>query len=168
MKIIQKGTTLLLLLTLAACSTNAVTIDKISDQVATQGARNYLNSTINNHDVWFAHVDVLQQGLISGNDKALEVLAKLRTVSDAGASTTIDFMVARAIPDNPRIVSKSVECGFRLDAICNIPFIEEEQAVVDKYISETRAALKRRESDGDMLAGKCFDILESRTTRTAE
>lgn len=159
----QATVSLLLFLLLGACATHAVTVEHISAQIHEQGARNYLNDTINNHELWFTHIETLQQGLNKGDEEALKAMGHLRSVSDAGASETLDFMIARAIPHNARIVSASVKQGFKLEAICNIPFIEEEPAVVYEYLRKAKAALKRQESLGDHLAGECFNLLHSRT-----
>lgn len=168
MKHIKRAYISFLSVILCACASSSITVEQISAQVEGQGAKSYLAETFDNHEKWFVHTKVLQQGLNNGDDAALSVVSKLKSVSDAGASLSLDFMVARAIPKNTSIVSSAVEKGFELSGICNVPYIEEEPAVVDEYIRSTKAALKKELEIGDVMAGKCLEILESRITKASK
>lgn len=153
---------------LCSCATSSITVEQISAQVERQGAKSYLMETFDNHEQWFAHTKALQQGLDNGDDAALNVVSKIKAVSDAGASVSLNFMVARAIPKNSNIVSSSVKSGFELSGICNVPYIEEEQEVVDEYIKNAQASLKKEMELGDVMAGECLEILESRITSASK
>lgn len=156
---------LFVLSSISACAANPVTVEKISAQVSEQGAKHYLNETMANRELWFKHIQVLQDGLNAADEKALKTLSDLRVAGDAGAGETLNFMIARAIPHNPELVASAVGAGFKLEGICNVPFIEEDDSVVKDYINNTRFSLKQRYEEGDALAGECLKILNTRLAK---
>lgn len=81
-------------------------------------------------------------GIESGDPGWLKVAAALRPYSDAGASLSLDYAVALALPKAPVQVLALVGRGFDIDDICTSPFIEPEPGVAEAYERAALAALE--------------------------
>ena len=64
--------------------------------------------------------------IATGDSQWLEVARLLKPASDAAASLSLRFSVARALPAAPREVLGLVGRGFTLRDLCTSPFIEPE------------------------------------------
>ena len=80
-------------------------------------------------------------GIESGDPSWLKVAAALRPFSDAGASLSLNYAVALALPKAPDRVLALVGHGFDLEDICTSPFIEPDLGVAETYEREALAAL---------------------------
>lgn len=94
-------------------------------------------------DLWdhprqFDHV---MSGIESGDPSWLKVAAALKPFSDAGASLSLTYAVAHALPKAPDKVLALTRQGFKVDDICTSPFIEPEPGVAEAYERETLKAL---------------------------
>lgn len=85
--------------------------------------------------------DQVMSGIESGDPSWLKVAAALRPYSDAGASLSLAYAVARALPKAPENVLALTQQGFKIDDICTSPFIEPEPGVAEAYERETLKAL---------------------------
>jgi hypothetical protein len=77
----------------------------------------------------------------TGDVQWLEVARRLRSVSDAAASLSLNFSVARALPTAPVRVLQLVGHGFLISDICTSPFIEPEPGVAERYEARALKAL---------------------------
>lgn len=94
-------------------------------------------------DLWeqeaaFGHV---LSGIESGNATWLQVAAKLLPFSDAGASLSLHYAVAIALPKAPNRVLALVGHGFDVEYICTSPFIEPDPGIAETYERKTLVAL---------------------------
>lgn len=133
-----------LLLVLAIASAAAVAADRPSAQavlnrVANEGGRKVLWD-LWQHEREFGQVTA---GIESGDPAWLEVAAALKPFSDAGASLSINYAVARALPKTPERVLPLTTQGFKVEDICISPFIEPDPGVAEAYERRTLAALSR-------------------------
>ncbi|WP_099490414.1 hypothetical protein [Stenotrophomonas maltophilia] len=132
------------LLVLALASQAAVAADRPSAQavlnrVANEGERKVLWD-LWRHERKFGQVT---SGIESGDPAWLEVAAALKPFSDAGASLSINYAVARALPKAPERVLALTTQRFKLEDICTSPFIEPDPGVAEAYERRTLAALSR-------------------------
>jgi len=132
------------LLVLALASQAAVAADRPSAQavlnrVANEGGRKVLWD-LWQHEREFGQVTA---GIESGDPAWLEVAAALKPFSDAGASLSINYAVARALPKAPERVLALTTQRFKLEDICTSPFIEPDPGVAEAYERRTLAALSR-------------------------
>ncbi|HDS1136995.1 TPA: hypothetical protein QDZ75_004578 [Stenotrophomonas maltophilia] len=132
------------LLALALASPAAVAADGPSAQavlnrIANEGGRKVL------WDLWEHQRDFEQvtSGIESGDPSWLKVAAALKPYSDAGASLSINYAVARALPKAPERVLALTTHGFKVEDICTSPFIEPDPGVAEAYERRTLAALSR-------------------------
>ncbi|MDZ7476491.1 hypothetical protein U5F73_16085 [Stenotrophomonas pavanii] len=133
-----------LLLVLAIASPTAVAADLPSAQavlnrVANEGGRKVLWD-LWQHEREFGQVTA---GIESGDPAWLEIAATLKPFSDAGASLSINYAVARALPKAPERVLALIARGFKVEDICTSPFIEPDPGVAEAYERRTLAALSR-------------------------
>lgn len=133
-----------LLLVLALASPAAVAADSPSahavlNRIANEGGRKVL------WDLWQHEREFGQvtSGIESGDRAWLEVAAALKPFSDAGASLSINYAVARALPKTPERVLALTTQGFKVEDICTSPFIEPDPGVAEAYERRTLAALSR-------------------------
>lgn len=78
----------------------------------------------------------------TGDSGWLAIAQQLRPFSDAGISTSLNYAVARALPNAPkRVLGLVEENGFSLEDVCDSPFIEPEPGVAEEYEARTLEAL---------------------------
>jgi len=77
----------------------------------------------------------------TGEAMWLEVARRLKPVSDAAASLSLNYSVARALPAAPARVLGLVGHGFTVHGICTSPFIESEPDVAERYEARALQAL---------------------------
>ena len=87
----------------------------------------------------------------AGDPTWLEVARRLRPASDAAASLSLNYSVARALPAAPGRVLGLVGHGFTIQDICTSPFIEPEPGVAESY--EARALRALSTLRGTQLSG---------------
>jgi hypothetical protein len=92
--------------------------------------------------------EALFAGIETGDPKWLEVARRLRAVSDAGATLSLNYAVARALPNAPARVLALIDHGFSIDDVCTSPFLEPEPGVAEDYARRATAALKRVQAPG--------------------
>lgn len=120
----------------------------LSSQIDAEGARPVLNRLWKDD----AAFDALCEAIATADPAWLEMARRLRTVSDAGASLSLNYSVARALPKAPERVLALIGSGFEIHDICTSPFIEPEPGVAEKYQKEAVAALKK------VSAAALFDV----------
>ena len=137
-----KITAIFLALALASCGTlagagPAPSAKDILSRIATDGGHKVL------WDLW-QHEDEFNHmlsGIESADSSWLQVASALRPFADAGASLSIDYAVARALPKAPDRVLALTRHGFDIESICTSPFIEPAPGVAKAYEQQTLAAL---------------------------
>src|SRR6266849_3067422 len=77
----------------------------------------------------------------SADPNWLEVARRLKSASDAAASLSLNYSVARALPVAPDRVLKLVGQGFTIDDICTSPYIEPQAGVAERYEQRALRAL---------------------------
>src|SRR6266566_2048824 len=93
----------------------------------------------------------------SGDASWLEVARRLKAGSDAAASLSLDYSVARALPRVPEKVLKLINHGFTVDDVCTSPFIEPEPGVAESYQRRASAALRAlRSHDLEAVRDECL------------
>ncbi|WP_372484763.1 hypothetical protein AB9H29_19140 [Stenotrophomonas sepilia] len=109
------------------------------NRIANEGGRKVL------WDLWQHEREFGQvtSGIESGDPAWLEVAAALKPFSDAGASLSINYAVAHALPKAPERVLALIARGFKVEDICTSPFIEPDPGVAEAYERRTLAALSR-------------------------
>jgi len=85
--------------------------------------------------------EALCAAIESADPSWLEVARRLRPVSDAAISESLDYSVARAIPAAPARVLGLVGRGFTIERICTSPFNEPEPGVAEHYEQQALKAL---------------------------
>ncbi len=80
----------------------------------------------------------------------------LRQCTDASASLSIRFLLSRALIDHPKEVLSHVPQHFPLKEICDIPYIEPEQEVINTHVLE---AIKTLEAlpEKDATCAACLE-----------
>jgi len=111
----------------------------ILSEIAKEGGREVL------WDLWgqeeaFGRV---LSGVEAGEPTWLKVATQLRPFADGGASLSLDYAVARALPKAPEAVLAYVGHGLDIEYICTSPFIEPEPGVAEAYEREALAALSK-------------------------
>jgi hypothetical protein len=96
-------------------------------------------------DLWEGDGDFgrVTAGIESGEPSWLKVAVALRPFSDAGASLSLDYAVARALPKAPDRVMALVGHGFAMEDICTSPFIEPDPGIAEAYERQAMAALSK-------------------------
>jgi hypothetical protein len=79
--------------------------------------------------------------IATGDSQWLEVARRLRSASDAAASLSLDYSVARALPVAPARVLELVDRGFLLADVCTSPYIEPEPGIAEAYEARALQAL---------------------------
>jgi len=123
-------------------------------------SRELLGDIVSNQTQWFSILEHIESGVKNGDVVWLNIASKLRSVSDAGGSLSLDFVVSRGLPYEPELVLSGVDLGFRLERLCTIPFIEEEQGVVDDFVGGAKSKLYELASKGEGRAEECVKLLE--------
>ncbi len=95
-------------------------------------------------------------GIESGDPSWLEVATALRPFSDAGASLSLNYAVALALPKAPDRVLALVGHGFELNDICTSPFIEPDPGIAEAY---EREALDALATSKDSNAADCAQLV---------
>jgi len=125
---------------------------EIEAQIRKEGGRTVLKNLAANETVFediLLHID-------SGTDAWLKVATLLKPFSDAGIAESLDYAVARALPNAPVQVLSLVGHGFALEDICTSPFNEPEPGVAEAYQREALRALSSiREPHLKALATEC-------------
>jgi hypothetical protein len=102
--------------------------------------------------------DAMCEAIGTGNPDWLEVARRLKPASDAAASLSLNYCVARALPVAPTRVLGLVGRSFELDDVCTSPFIEPELDVAERYEERALAALATlRDSQIASLAEQCAE-----------
>jgi len=97
----------------------------------------------------------------SGDPSWLEVARRLRSSSDAGASLSLNYAVARALPLVPERALRLINNGFTVDDICTSPFIEPKPGVAERYQRRASAALRGSlPSDLEVVRKECLKRVE--------
>ena len=109
--------------------------DAILQDIDARGARAVLARASTN--------EALFDGIETGHPKWLEVARRLRAVSDASTTLSLNYAVARALPNAPDQVLLLVGRGFTLDDVCTSPYIEPEPGVAENYARRAEVALRR-------------------------
>jgi hypothetical protein len=87
------------------------------------------------------HFEAICGQIATGNAQWLEVARRLRSVSDAAITLSLNYSVARALPVAPVRVLGLVDHGFLIDDICTSPYIEPEPGVAEAYEARALKAL---------------------------
>jgi hypothetical protein len=82
-------------------------------------------------------------GVESADTSWLKVATALRPFADGGASLSLDYAVALALPKAPDRVLALVGHGFDVEYICTSPFIEPDPGVAEAYERQALAALAK-------------------------
>ncbi len=108
-------------------------------EIKTEGAKKVLNRLWQDETPF----DLLCSKIESGAPEWLEIAQLLRPVSDAAASLSLDYSVARALPKRPEGVLGLIGHGFTAKGICTSPFIEPEPGVAEAYEASALGALAK-------------------------
>lgn len=76
-----------------------------------------------------------------GNQKAIQFTPKILAYSDAAMSEAIKLSLARAISRNPEAVMQLVPENLSLTEVCNIPFIEAPDDIINIHINQAISSL---------------------------
>lgn len=105
---------------------------------------------------------ILLRGVARGTGGWLAVAAKLRPVSDAGASEELDLAVAEALPRSPAGVLRLLPAPFAVARICGVPFVEQPVAESQSYRRRALAAVVSvRDHRLRSVRDQCLDALRS-------
>jgi hypothetical protein len=148
---------------MAACSTKEILDTSNPDSFLaylSQGQnKEVLKNIVSNQVQWFAVLESIESGVKNGDAVWLNIAVKLHEVSDAGASLALNYAVSRGLPYEPELVLSGVDLGFRLERLCTIPFIEEEQSVVDGFVTGAKSKLNALALKGGGRAEECVKLL---------
>ena len=123
--------------------------DAILQDIDARGARAVLARASTN--------EALFDGIETGHPKWLEVARQLRAASDASTTLSLNYAVARALPNAPDQVLLLVGRGFTLDDVCTSPYIEPEPGVAESFARRAEAALRRVAAPGlTQLRDQCL------------
>jgi len=148
------GGVLAITLTLAACA-GVSSADALLSEIEATGPKAVLDRLWTN-----AQFDAVCSEIETADPLWFEVARRLKGVSDAAASLSLNYCVARALPVAPARVLELVGHGFGLDDICTSPFIEPEPNVAERYEERAVTALARlRNSELAPLAERCVQAI---------
>jgi hypothetical protein len=93
--------------------------------------------------------DSAMRKVATGDQRWLDVAAKLAEGTDAGASEGLEVSLATALPINPKGVLKLIDTNplFTFDSVCSAPFIEPTDAYLKSYLTKTQKMLKALKDD---------------------
>ena len=111
--------------------------DMLKAEIKTEGAKKVLNRLWQEEKTF----DLLCSKIESGAPEWLEIAQLLRPVSDAAATLSLNYSVARALPKRPERVLGLIGHGFTVKDICTSPFIEPGPGVAEGYEKSTLGAL---------------------------
>lgn len=137
-----------------AASSSEPSAQTVLARIAKEGGRKVL------WDLWEHEEEYgyVFSGIESGDASWLKVASALRPFSDAGATLTLDFAVARALPKAPERVLALIGHGFDFEFICTSPFIEPEPGVAEAYEQKTLLALSKVKSPAlAPIAAQCAE-----------
>ena len=112
------------------------------------------------HRLWAneGQFEVICNRIETGDPSWLEVARRLRPVSDAAASLSLNYSVARALPAAPALVLGLVGRGFSIHDICTSPFIEPDPGVAERYEARALNALESLSGSRiSALAAQCAE-----------
>lgn len=123
----------------AASAAEGPSAQALLERIAREGGHKVL------WDLWEHERDFdrVMSGIESGDPSWLKVAVGLKPFSDAGASLSIKYAVALALPRAPDQVLPLTRQGFNVADICTSPFIEPDPGVAEAYERRTLAALAR-------------------------
>jgi len=122
-------------------------------------SRELLGDIVSNQTQWFSILEHIESGVKNGDAVWLNIAAKLHEVSDAGGSLALNYSVSRGLPYEPELVLSGVDLGFRLERLCTVPFIEEEQSVVDSFLAGATLKLNELVLKGEDKASDCIKLM---------
>jgi hypothetical protein len=127
-------------------------------EIDSQGPRTVLERLSEN--------EALFAGIESGDPRWLEVARRLRGVSDASTSLSLNYSVARALPKAPERVLTLIGRGFTVNDVCTSPFIEPEPRVAEEYAKRAEAALRHvTTSHLTKARDRCLELVHLRPQR---
>jgi hypothetical protein len=137
-------TAILLALALAspvalAANSGSPSAQALLARISKEGGRNVFWD-LWKHDEDFGRV---VSGIESGDPLWLKVATALRPFSDASASLSLDYAVARALPKAPTRVLALIGHGFNIENICTSPFIEPDPGVAETYERQALSTLSK-------------------------
>ena len=153
-------------------SADELTPASIIEDVKKHGARAVIDQFWK-EDRYFTDWFHILANIEKGKNEWLEVAKLLKSGSDAGMSTDLNFAVARALPINPVAVLSLVETEehgigkFGLEDVCTCPFVEEElEDVENKYLKAAESALlgmrvPEKDKKLDVLRWKCLEQIQN-------
>ena len=128
--------------------------DEIRRQIKTEEARVVLTR------LWAtpAVFEEICRRIETGEADWLEVAQGLKPASDAAASLSLNYAVARALPVAPTRVLALINHGFSVQDICTSPFIDPETGVAERYQRKAIEALsKPQPSELENIRKDCVD-----------
>jgi len=140
-----------------------VSAQTLLKRIAKEGGRQVLWQLWKND----ADFERVASGIESGDPSWLKVAVALRAFSDAGASESLNYAVALALPRATNRVLALVGHGFSVADICTSPFIEPDPGVAQAYERQALAALSKVEDPAlKTIAAEC--ALRVRISQAAE
>jgi hypothetical protein len=117
-------------------------VDKLIEQVNSEGAVIVINSLYSDDEVWQLCLD----NIATANHKWIQLAVLLRPHSDAGISNMLDSAIGEAIEISPEKVFQLTQNVFKLNQICGSPDIdnnkystyEKAEATVERRIESVK------------------------------
>lgn len=138
--------------------------DNLLLQLEQDGATSTLHAYASNQQQWAWLLNKIKMGLKEGDATWLSIANELRRVSDAGASTSLDFTVARVLPYQPEMIMNEAT-GFSPETLCRVPFIEVDQETALQYLNKTISALQPLAASNNVNAQLCLDLLQQSSNK---
>src|SRR5258708_1019013 len=112
--------------------------ESILRQIEAEGPRIVLNRLWDDQQTFWRICELIE----TADPKWLEVARQLKPASDAFLALSIDYCVARALPNAPERVLALIGHGFDVEKTCTSPFIEPEPGIAEEYQRRAVAALR--------------------------
>jgi len=126
----------LLALLVVGCNPSTPSSQEVIDNILKEG--DTYCKKIRDNDAVHEYIDrIIEDDLVMIKNAHI-----LRQCTDASASLSIRFLLSRALIDHPKEVLSHVPQHFKLKEMCDIPYIEPEQEVINTHVLQAIKTLE--------------------------
>lgn len=122
-----------------------VTIATLRNAIQKYGPQNVVNQLNKGEGQDWLEIEAY---ISSGDAQWVALASELYPGADAGTSEGLIIALADALPKNPDAVLKLENTVISLKRICSLPFIEPEDAFIERYVVDTMTALDSVQDPG--------------------
>lgn len=121
-----------------AQTADLITIATLRNTIQKYGPRNVVNQLNKGEGQDWLQIEAY---ISNGDAQWIALASELYSGTDASTSEGLILALAEALPKNPGAVLKLENTVISLKRICSLPFIEPEDAFIERYVVDTMTAL---------------------------